>query len=60
MIAIELFTFYYKYLRGDEHTSDKIQKRIAFGYNRGPANQIEINEAQAMTVQLIYEYYAEG
>ena len=40
--------------------SDKIQKRIAFGYNRGPANQIEINDAQAMTLKLIYEYYAEG
>ncbi len=40
--------------------SDKIQKRIAFGYNRGPANQIEINEAQAMTVKLLYEYYADG
>ncbi len=40
--------------------SDKIQKRIAFGYNRGPANQIEINHAQAMAVKLLYEYYAEG
>jgi site-specific DNA recombinase len=40
--------------------TDKIQKRIAFGYNRGPANQIEINDAQAITVKLIYEYYAEG
>jgi len=40
--------------------TDKTQKRIAFGYNRGPVNKIEINEAQAMTVKLIYEYYAEG
>lgn len=39
---------------------EKIQKRIAFGYNRGPANQMEINEAQAMTVKLLYEYYADG
>ena len=40
--------------------TDKTQKRIAFGYNRGPVNKIEINEAQAMTVKLLYEYYAEG
>ena len=39
--------------------TDKIQKRIAFGYNRGPGNKIEINDAQAMTVKLIYEYYSE-
>ena len=39
--------------------TDKIQKRITFGYNRGPVNQIEINDAQAITVKLIYEYYAE-
>ena len=38
----------------------KIQKRIAFGYNRSPANQVEINQAQAMTVKLLYEYYADG
>jgi site-specific DNA recombinase len=38
----------------------KTQRRIAFGYNRGPVNQIEINEAQALTVKLLYEYYAEG
>ena len=38
----------------------KIQKRIAFGYNRGPANQIEINEAQAVTVKFLYEYYTDG
>lgn len=36
------------------------QKRIAFGYNRGPANQIEIHRAQALTVKLLYEYYTEG
>ena len=40
--------------------TDKIQKRIAFGYNRGLGNKIEINDAQAMTVKLIYEYYSEG
>lgn len=39
--------------------TDKTQKRITFGYNRGPVNKIEINDAQAMTVKLIYEYYAE-
>lgn len=36
------------------------QKRIAFGYNRGPVNQIEINEGQAATVKLIYGWYCEG
>ena len=40
--------------------SDKTQKRITFGYNRGPVNQIEINKAQAITVKLLFEYYAEG
>lgn len=40
--------------------SDKIQKRIAFGYNKGPANQLEINQAQEMAVKLLYEYYTEG
>lgn len=40
--------------------AEKIQKRIAFGYNRGPVNKIEINDAQTMTVKLIYEYYVEG
>jgi len=39
--------------------TDKTQKRITFGYNRGPVNKIEINDAQAMTVKLIFEYYAE-
>lgn len=38
----------------------KVQKRIAFGYNRGFSNKIEINELQAMTVKLIYGLYAEG
>ena len=38
----------------------KVQKRIAFGYNRGFSNKIEINELQAMTVKLIYELYADG
>ena len=36
------------------------QKRIAFGYNRGPINQIEINEGQAAAVKLIYDWYCEG
>ncbi|WP_291643759.1 hypothetical protein [Clostridium sp.] len=38
----------------------KVQKRIAFGYNRDFSNKIEINELQAMTVKLIYELYADG
>lgn len=36
------------------------QKRIAFGYNRGPSNQIEINEGQAAAVKLIFDWYCEG
>ncbi len=40
--------------------SDKTQKRITFGYNRGLVNQIEINKAQAITVNLLFEYYAEN
>ncbi len=28
--------------------TDIIQKRIAFGYNRGLGNKIEINDAQAI------------
>lgn len=40
--------------------SDKYQKRIAFGYSRGPANQIEIHQAQALVVKLLFEYYTEG
>ena len=36
------------------------QKRIAFGYNRGPINQIEINEGQAGVVKLIFNWYCEG
>ena len=39
---------------------DSEQKRIAFGYNRGPINQIELHPAQAMTVKLIFESYASG
>ena len=35
------------------------QKRIAFGYNRGPSNQIEINEGQAAAVKLIFDWYCE-
>lgn len=38
----------------------KVQKRIAFGYNRGFSNKIEINELQVMTVKLIYELYSDG
>lgn len=40
--------------------SDKTQRRITFGYNREPVNQIEINKAQAITLKLLFEYYAEG
>ena len=36
------------------------QKRIAFGYNRGRRNQIELNPGQAAAVKLIYMMYAEG
>jgi hypothetical protein len=36
---------------------DSKQKRIAFGYNRGPCNQIEIYEGQAATIKLIYMQY---
>ena len=39
---------------------DSKQKRIAFGYNRGPANQIEYHPGQAPAVKLIYNYYLEG
>ena len=35
------------------------QKRIAFGYNRGLVNQVEINEGQA-AVKLIFAWYCEG
>jgi|LFRM01.1.fsa_nt_gb hypothetical protein len=47
-------------IQGDELMSDKTQKRITFGYNRGLVNQIEINKAQAITVNLLFEYYAEN
>ena len=36
------------------------RKRIAFGYNRGPCNQIELFEPQAAAVKLIYMQYLEG
>jgi len=39
---------------------ERIQKRIAFGYNRNALNRIEINIPQAMTVKLIFELYADG
>ena len=38
----------------------KEQNRIAFGYNRGPINQLELHKEQATTVKLIYQWYAEG
>lgn len=40
--------------------TERIQKRIAFGYNRNALNRIEINSPQAMTVKLIFELYADG
>ena len=36
------------------------QNRIAFGYNRGRRNQIELHPGQAAAVKLIYMMYAEG
>ena len=36
------------------------RKRIAFGYNRGPCNQIELFEPQAAAVKFIYMQYLEG
>ena len=36
------------------------QKRIAFGYNRGYRNQIELYIGQAAAVKLIYEWYIDG
>lgn len=36
------------------------QQRIAFGYNRGFDNKIEIYEGQAAVVKLIFIYYLEG
>ena len=41
------------------HTQSK-QKRISFGYNRGPIGQLEIHPGQAATVKLIYKMYKEG
>jgi len=35
------------------------QKRIAFGYNRNGLGKIVINEGQAATVRLIFEYYTD-
>jgi hypothetical protein len=40
--------------------SNSQQKRIAFGYNRGPINQIELHPGQAAAVALIFKAYAEG
>ena len=36
------------------------QKRIAFGYNRGLGNRIELHQGQAAAVKLIYEFYVGG
>ena len=36
------------------------QRRIAFGYNRGPIDQIEFHPTQKFAVQLIYQAYADG
>ena len=36
------------------------QKRIAFGYNRGPSGKIELNIGQASVVKLIFAWYLEG
>jgi hypothetical protein len=40
--------------------SQSEQNRIAFGYNRGPANQIELHPGQAAAVALIFKAYADG
>lgn len=40
--------------------SNSNQKRIAFGYNRNPANRIELHSGQAAAVKLIYQSYADG
>lgn len=40
--------------------AESAQKRIAFGYNRGPTNQIEPNVGQANVVKLIFAWYLEG
>jgi site-specific DNA recombinase len=40
--------------------SDKIQKRIAFGYDRSEYNRIVINPSQSMAVKLLYACYADG
>lgn len=36
------------------------QQRIAFGYNRGPANQIVLNVGQEAAVKLIFQLYLAG
>lgn len=40
--------------------AESAQKRIAFGYNRGPINQIELNVGQANVIKLIFAWYLEG
>jgi Recombinase. len=40
--------------------TERIQKRIAFGYKRNALSRIEVNLPQAMTVKLIFELYADG
>lgn len=36
------------------------QKRISFGYNRGPVGQIEVHPGQEATVKLVFQMYEEG
>ncbi|MCX7922028.1 MAG: hypothetical protein N3B21_08470 [Clostridia bacterium] len=43
----------------DELRAERIQKWIAFVYNRNSANNIEVNPTQVMAVKLLYELYAE-
>ena len=40
--------------------AESAQKRIAFGYNRGLINQIELNVGQANVIKLIFAWYLEG
>lgn len=40
--------------------TEKVQKRMAFGYNRNVFNLFEINQARALAVKLLFELYADG
>ena len=40
--------------------TEKVQKRIVFGYNRNALNRFEINQSQALAVKLLFELYADG